>query len=346
MACGQFARRGRENGILHDMTARVPLPDDFADRPFRIAAARSAGVGASRLRGADLHRPFWGIRSPAPPGDAADAPAPAAYAAASSAGLAALEALCRALALRMPPHAFFTHETAARLLRLPLPRAFEVAPPVHVGIAAPARAMDARGVVGHSMRIRPEEIVLWRGLRFTDPARTWLDLAARLALVDLVAAGDHLVQWRQPLATLDELADAVARYPSRRGLALARAALPLIRTRSESRRETKLRVLIVLGGLPEPECNLNIYDPWGRLLARADLSYPEFRLLLEYQGDHHRTDRAQWRRDIRRVGSLEDHGWQMLQFTDDDLQDPSALIARIELRLRARGWTGTRRPPR
>lgn len=342
------------------MTARVPLPDEFADRPFLIATARAAGVGPSRLRGADLHRPFWGIRSPGPPGSTGagavgparasgapnalgvpDAPgAPIANPAAANA-----EALCRALALRMPRHAFFTHETAALLLGLPLPRAMEAAPPLHVGIAAPARAMDARGVVGHSMRIRPDEILAWRDLRFTGPARTWLDLAARLSLIDLVAAGDYLVQWRRPLASLDELTDAVARYPSRRGLARARDALPLLRTRSESRRETRLRVLIVLGGLPEPECNLNIYDPDGRLLARADLAYPEFRLLLEYQGDHHRTDRAQWRRDIRRVGSLEDHGWQMLQFTDDDLRDPAALLARIELRLRARGWAGTRRPP-
>ena len=246
----------------------------------------------------------------------------------------------------MPPRAFFTHQTAAQLLRLPLPRSFETARPVHVGIAAPARAMDAAGVVGHRLRIRPDEIVAWRGLRFTGPARTWLDLAARLSLVELVVVGDYLVRWRQPFTTLDELADAAGSYPSRRGLARVREALPLIRTRSESPRETTLRVLIVLAGLPEPECNFNIHDPRGRLLARADLAYPEFRLLLEYQGDHHRTDRAQWRRDIRRVGSVEDHGWQMLQFTDDDLQDPAALLARIERRLRGRGWTGKLLPPR
>ena len=126
--------------------------------------------------------------------------------------------------------------------------------------------------------------------------------------------------------------------------ALARVALPLLRTGSESPRESMLRVIIVLAGLPEPECNLNIYSPRGRFLARADLVYPEFKILLEYQGDQHRTDRAQWRRDIRRTGSVEDHGWQMLQFTDDDLQNPVDLIARIELRLRGRGWTGRLTP--
>jgi very-short-patch-repair endonuclease len=96
-------------------------------------------------------------------------------------------------------------------------------------------------------------------------------------------------------------------------------------------------VIIVLAGLPEPECNYNVFAEDGTFLARGDLAYSEYKLLLEYQGDQHRTDRAQWRSDIRRTGRLEDAGWQVLQFTDDDLRDPAALVARIRLRLRARG---------
>ena len=134
-------------------------------------------------------------------------------------------------------------------------------------------------------------------------------------------------------------ADALARYPGRNGLRRARAALPLLRTRSESPRESVLRVIIVLAGLPEPECNYNVFDEQGRFLARGDLVYPDYKLLLEYQGDQHRTDRAQWRSDIHRLGRLEDAGWQVLQFTDDDLRDPAALVARVARRLRARGAT-------
>ncbi|HZK58312.1 MAG TPA: hypothetical protein VFC59_00375 [Cryobacterium sp.] len=301
------------------MTSRIPLPGAFGDQPFLVAEARDAGVGRSRLAGADLRSPFWGIRS---------------------SGSAGLGELCRALLLRMPPNAFFTHETAAGLMGLPLPRRSEAALPLHVGVPAPVRAMDARDVAGHTMRIGPDELMVRQGLPLTGPARTWLDLAARLSLLELVAVGDYLVRWEHPLTTLDELTDVVTRYSRRRGLALARAALPLLRTRSESPRESVLRVIIVLAGLPEPECNFNILDPLGRFLARGDLAYPEFKLLLEYQGDHHRTDRAQWRRDIRRVGRVEDHGWQMLQFTDDDLRNPVELVARIERRLRSRGWTG------
>jgi hypothetical protein len=239
--------------------------------------------------------------------------------------------------VRTKPEAFFTHTTAALLLGLPVPIRLARLRPVHVGVVAPASAMEARDIVGHSLRVDPDDLVDRWPLRLTGAARTWLDLAALLTLGELVAVGDHLVYWESPILTRGELADALERYPSRSGLRRARAALPLLRTRSESPRESMLRVIIVLAGLPEPECNYNVFDEQGQFLARGDLVYPEYRLLLEYQGDHHRTDRAQWRSDIRRTGRLEDHGWQVLQFTDDDLQDPSALVARIGLRLRARG---------
>jgi hypothetical protein len=316
-------RASRAYGILEPMAARIPLPDEFGRRAFLVNAAQAAGVGRSRLAGSDLQRPFWGIRAPAAGGDD-------------------VEALCGALALRMPPNAFFTHVTAAQLMRFPLPRRLETTRPMHVGVAEPGRAMDARGIVGHRLRVTPAELVAWGGLRHTGPARTWLDLAAGLSLVELVAVGDHIVHREHPLATLHELTDALGSYPSRRGLVRARAALPLLRIGAESPRESALRVIIVLAGLPEPQCNVNIFDPNGNFLARGDLVYPQFKLVLEYQGDHHRTDRAQWRRDIRRVQNVEDNGWQMLQFTDDDLRNPAELVARIERRLRTRGWSGKR----
>jgi very-short-patch-repair endonuclease len=201
--------------------------------------------------------------------------------------------------------------------------------------------MDADEIVGHRVSIRSDEITSWAGFPITTPARTWLDLAARLTLIELVVVGDFLVRRDQPLCSMRELAEAGARYPSRRGIISIRAALPLIRTRSESPRETKLRLVIVWAGLPEPESNFNIYDSTGRFLARADLAYPEYRTMIEFQGDQHRTNREQWRHDIQRTGTVEDNGWQVLQFTDDDLSTLDAqarLVERIRLRLSSRGW--------
>ena len=314
------------------VTARIPLPDGWADRAFRVGDALDSGVSRSRLQSGDLDSPFWGIRTPASPQSSGPVPGGAPV------RRTELEALCRALLVRMPPAAFVTHTTAALLLGLPVPSRLTRLRPIHVGVHAPASAMDARDIAGHSLSVDPDDLVDRGVLRLTGPARTWLDLAALLTLAELVAVGDYLVFWKSPLVTPGELADALARYPSRSGLRRARAAVPMLRERSESPRESVLRVIIVLAGLPEPECNVNVFDEVGRLLARGDLAYPAYKLLIEYQGDHHRTDRAQWRSDIRRTGRLEDHGWQVLQFTDDDLRDPAALVARIALRLRARGW--------
>jgi hypothetical protein len=314
------------------VTARIPLPEGWAGRPFRIGDAVRAGASPSRLDGGDLDRPFWGVRAPAP-GTGTQAGRQAAFPVRRT----DVEALCSALLVRMRPDAFFSHVTAALLLGLPVPGRLARLRPLHVGCPAPARAMAARDIVGHSMQIDPDDLIDRGLLRLTGPTRTWLDLAGALRVGELVAVGDYLVHWRYPVVSVSELAHAVEQYPSRIGLKTARAALPLLRTRSESPRESVLRVIIVLAGLPEPECNFEVFDEDGRFLARGDLAYPEYKLLLEYQGDQHRTDRAQWRSDIRRTGRLEDAGWQVLQFTDDDLRDPAALVARIRLRLRARG---------
>jgi hypothetical protein len=324
-------------GHPRPVTARLPLPDGWADRPFRVGDALDAGVGRSRLGNSDLDRPFWGIRTSSPPVKGGSTRSHGPVGQFVPVRRVGLEELCRALLVRMPPDAFFSHVTAALLLGLPVPTRLERMRPVHVGVVAPARGMEARDIVGHCMRLEPGDLVERGALLVTAPARTWLDLAALLTVHELVAVGDHLIRWRSPAVTPGELADALERYPSRNGIRRARAALPLLRDRSESPRESVLRVIIVLAGLPEPECNFEVFDQEGRFLARGDPAYPEYKLLLEYQGDQHRTDRAQWRSDIRRTGRLEDAGWQVLQFTDDDLRDPAALVARIRLRLRARG---------
>src|SRR5687768_9933788 len=46
------------------MNRLSPLPDDVSRRPFAVAEAVAAGVQASRLLAADLHRPSRGIRVP------------------------------------------------------------------------------------------------------------------------------------------------------------------------------------------------------------------------------------------------------------------------------------------
>ncbi|GAB3617223.1 hypothetical protein GCM10027416_17800 [Okibacterium endophyticum] len=231
----------------------------------------------------------------------------------------------------------FSHSTAAGLLGIPLPtRAAAI--PLHVTSAKPHRAMDATGVVGHQSSFAVTDVEHLDGLPLTSPARTWCDLSASLDLGSLVAAGDHLLHRKHPLATPAQLLDAVERHPTRRGMRRALTALPLLTDRSDSPPESRLRVHIVLSPLPDPLPNLEYTIRRTGRKVRFDLAFPVYKVALEYQGDHHRSDVRQWRSDIARKNDVTDEGWSVIEFTADDLRDVPALLRRVEQRLRSRGW--------
>jgi len=52
--------------------------------------------------------------------------------------------------------------------------------------------------------------------------------------------------------------------------------------------ETKLRLLLVLAGLPRPQAQVSLHDDSGRFVGRPDLYYPPQRLAVEYDGAAHR----------------------------------------------------------
>lgn len=283
--------------------------------------ALAAGSSPSRLRGDDLHRLYWGTRLP----KAIDP---------------AIHEVCAALAARLPGHTFFSHFTAGHLHGMPLSHRFALAEPIHLGVSAPARPLVAKRLIGHSMRLLPGDLGELDGLRLTSPERTWCDLAAWLTLEQLIAAGDALLSAANRKSTPARLAAAVEQYPSRRGVRIARAAVPLLSARSLSPAESILRVRIIQAGLPTPQQNLSIYSAEGRFLAMCDLAFPDFKVIVEYEGDHHRTDKAQWGKDIRRVLDLQDEDWITLRAWAPDLTNSAPLIARIRSTLTRRGWNG------
>jgi len=136
------------------------------------------------------------------------------------------------------------------------------------------------------------------------------------------------------MATLPELVAAVDSWRGRSGARKLVAALPQVRIGPLSRPETLARLLIVAAGLPEPELNVKIYDDHGRFLAMGDLVWREARAIGEYEGDHHRTDPRQFRRDILRRERVEDHDWRLTRFTTDDIcLRPAEFVARFVSRL-------------
>lgn len=240
-----------------------------------------------------------------------------------------LDDRCRAFLVRMPPGGVYSHMTAAGLYSMPLPLSMTSHTELHVSCPASRRAVDARGIIGHRTLLRAQDWDRRFGYPVTTPERTWCDLAAALTLAELVAVGDKLIARRLPQTTPVDLGRAIEVYPSRRGIRNLRRALPLLNDRAESPRESLLRVAIVLAGLPEPTVNRRVFDSNGKFLARVDLSYPHLKLSMEYQGDHHRADRAQWRKDIARTRALQAAGWTELQYTQDDLARPQTFLAEL-----------------
>ncbi|HYI33857.1 MAG TPA: hypothetical protein VEX88_10385 [Glaciibacter sp.] len=305
------------------MSARVPLPESLPPNGFTVAAARSAGVHPNRLNAADLDKPHWGVRMPA-------------------SGSPDFPGRCTALASALPPHVFFSGVSAAALIRIPVPLRFEPAtdPLIEVSVAEPARAIRRPGVRGRKLGVTATDIEFRDGIRMTTPARTWCDLAPLLTLAELVAAGDYLVFHERRMETRETLAAAVAAHPGRRWRPKLKRALALLSDHSESPKESELRVVVVTHGLPVPLINVSIYTDSGRFVARVDVLFEDFGEILEYQGDHHRTDVRQWRRDRIRESELESMGYHVTEVVAEDLADPAKLIRRIAANLRRRGWTG------
>jgi len=296
----------------------APLPSHLTGEPFTTAEAAAAGVSRGRTRARDLRSPFHGVRVPA--------------------GEISLVAACRARLKPLRDDAVISHITAARLHSLPLPLLLARAQIIHVSVPAGRRAPVGRTTVGHQVVLTPADCQFRHGIPCTTPERTFCDLAAMLDVAQLVAVGDHLVH--HGIVGRGALADAVNAYPGRRGRANLRRALDLLDEGSESPKESELRVLLIEAGFTRPVANRVVRDEHGRFVARVDLSYPDLKIAIEYEGDHHR-EKIPWRADLARRRRLEALGWIYLPVTQADLERPedlfSDLRSAISRRLAANG---------
>jgi hypothetical protein len=169
-----------------------------------------------------------------------------------------------------------------------------------------------------------------------SPEHCWLIAASALNLLDLVTAGDWLLRRRR--TTLARLQTAVQEYKGR-GIVLARTAVRLVRERVDSPRESWLRLCLVLAGLPTPECNLIIGDD-QRPIGRVDLVYVAYKVIIEYEGDQHRTDRNQWNADIDRHEDFARDNWTLIRVTSERTRWPRQIVRGVYKALKANGYDG------
>ncbi|MGB5951426.1 MAG: hypothetical protein WBG57_02800 [Ornithinimicrobium sp.] len=276
--------------------------------PFLRQVALANGLSKHRLDGPAYHQLFGSVRV-------------------SAQRQLTPDVLARA-ALLIVPGAAVSHHSAAQLHRGIVPED----PLTHLTVSTARERRRREGLMVHVGGDR--DVVRHEALRVTTPAQTFCDLADHLALVDLVVFGDSLVQrGKVDPTTLREAAGAKATGARAR----ARRAAELVRPGSESPMETRVRLLLLMAGLPEPVINISIGD--AERTYRLDLSYPELRFAIEYDGRQHAEDAAQWGHDVGRREWLDDRQWRLLVLRATDVYDtPWATVRKIGAILASRGY--------
>lgn len=142
------------------------------------------------------------------------------------------------------------------------------------------------GLVGHSEI--DGDVVERDGVLLTSPLRTCFDLMRERRLVEAVVVADAFL-WEIGLSRV-LLAIYVAdrrRWP---GVRLVRIAVDLCRENVWSPGETRLRMIYVLAGLPEPWVNVPVLDADGVVIGIPDLRIPGHPVGSEYDGGYHDED--------------------------------------------------------
>lgn len=293
------------------------MPTIDTTRPFRRQAALESGIGAKRLRGPGFVRVLPGVFV--------------------EAGIPITPSLRASAALTTATgHAHASHASAARVLGVPIP----TMPHEYVTVPAAAERGATAGV-RYVVR-RTTDTIRVDGVRVSAPLQLFEELASLLPLVDLVVVGDHLV--RRNGVTCEQLRDRAASLPGRLGRH-ARQAASYVRAKVDSPMETRIRMLLVLAGIPEPEVNLEIRDETGELLRRHDLAWRGVKVIVEYDGRVHIEREDCWERDIERREAVDADDWRVLTVVSKGVyRSPGQTVAKVFELLRSRGLEGL--PPR
>ena len=220
------------------------------------------------------------------------------------------------------PDGVFSGLTAATELDLPAP----VEGRIELTRPADSTPSTRSRVWTHVQHLEGDHVVtLATGLVVTSGPRTFVDLARRLDLDELVVLGDAVARWDG----LDELADAVRRADGQRGVIRARAALELVDPGSASPAETRTRLVCHRAGFTRLRHGVVIRDEHGQWLAEPDLADEEAKVALQYDGKVHFLDPARREADVVRDEEARLSGWEVVVLTARDDRNPGRLVFRV-----------------
>ena len=293
------------------MTASYRAPEALADRPFTRAQAIDAGLTAKALRGRGYVRMFRSVyrcRDHEP----------------------TFRSWVRAALLVLPADSVISHVSALWWYDVRIGSMW----PLHFSTNM-SLVCKHGGVVLHRRRGRLRPWSRDREL-VTGPERTFVDSATLLPLVLLVTAGDALIHANH--TRLDALRE-YAETSHIHGVIRARWVLRYVSEKVESPMETLVRLMLIFARLPRPDCNPDLLR-YGHFVARCDLVYHAYKVIVESDGEWHERSRTQRERDRTRREDLESLGWTVIIVLVEDLKDKRRIVHRVHDALVANGYDG------
>jgi very-short-patch-repair endonuclease len=191
------------------------------------------------------------------------------------------------------------------------------------------------GLALHRDALLRRDVQTIRGVQVTTHRRAAYDLGRWCEeLVEAVVAVDRLSN-KGGFAP-DEVLRIAERYPRARGRKRLPRVVELADRRAGSPMETRLRMVLVLRGLPRPEVQWVVQDARRRRAVWLDLAYPEYKIGIEFEGEEHlKPERVL--RDISRGTDLLDDGWRLYRFTKLEVYgEPDEIAAKVDRALSVR----------
>jgi hypothetical protein len=299
------------------MTRTTAPPPALAGTVFRARdALASRLVTPAGLRGSAWRRMARGVY--------ADAALPDSHA-----------LRCAASVLALPSGVIVAGRSAADLHGAATATASD---PVELLVPTPLRVGAHAGVVVHAGAVEEAEWEVHAGLPVTTPLRTCWDLAQWLAPPDAVALVDRLLAAGRVRPA--DLAAYGERCGQARGHRRYRRVVELADDMSGSPQESRLRVRLIMAGVPAPVTQFVVTGEQG-FAARVDFAWPDLKVAMEYDGLWHVGSARRMGDDRRRLNQLVAAGWCVLHVTADRLRyDFDRVVAELQAVIR------TRRPPR
>ncbi|MCL2092394.1 MAG: hypothetical protein FWH11_14535 [Micrococcales bacterium] len=217
------------------------------------------------------------------------------------------------------PH-WFSHESAALLWGLPL---WRDATAVHLRQASRSAQRQAQPVRRHISAVPDQHQAEVGGLPVTSLALTAVDCARALPPLDALVIADAALRAG---ADRTQIADLLDGLRGRNGTRTAAAVLAAADPGAESAPETAVRYHLLVAGLPVPQTQVEV--PTWRGTYWADLGYPQWQLLIEYDG-RTKYDGDEWFREKRRQDAIMETGDQVVRVTAEDLRSPARIVTRV-----------------